>query len=118
MAAGDAMTKPQGYRHSANEALVCLLILGLPHFQSLFYQGLSRALLFCVVAILLLFVAKHSGDIAEAIHRCIFGVFAGIVLPKAEQPWICLATAIPDTQDPYLPPYLKRPPPGLLASRA
>lgn len=114
----DAMSKPQGYLHSASEALLCLLILGLPHYQSLFYVGLSRVLLFCLLVFLLLFLAKHSGDIAQAIHRCILGFCAGIVLPNIEQHRSCSSVAPLNTQDAFLPPFLKRPPPSLLASRA
>ena len=112
------MSKPQGYLHSANEALLCLLILGIPYYQSLFYAGLSRVLLFCLLAFLLLFLAKHSGDIAQAVKSCILAFCAGIVLPKTEQHSICFAAPAPDTQYPFLPPFLKRPPPSLLTSRA
>lgn len=109
------MTKPQGYVHSAHEALLCLVILGLPHYQSLLYSGLSRLILFCVLALLLLFLAKHSEDIAQAIRRCVFALCA-VLLAEKRPSRISFVNSVRILQDPCLPPFLKRPPPSLLAS--
>ena len=116
MAAGDGMNKPQGYLHSANDGLFCLLILGLPYYESIFYASLSRVILFCILAILLLFLAKYSEDIAQAIHRCIFARCSGVVLPSNCPSWICFVLPVHVIQDPFLTPFSKRPPPSLLVS--
>lgn len=72
------MSKPQGYLHSADESLFCLLILSLPYYHTLFYASISRVVLFCILAFLLLFLAKHADDITQAIRRCIVALCAGV----------------------------------------
>jgi hypothetical protein len=109
------MSKPQGYLNSASEALLCLLILVLPYYQSLFCESLCRVLLFCLLTFLLLFLAKHSEDIAQAIHRCILALCAGIVLPERGRYEICFVLPARAKGHPILTPLFKRPPPSLLA---
>lgn len=119
------MNKPQGYLHSAREAsevmfsllLLCLpFYRGVPYFYSLFTANLSRVVLSCILAFLLLFLAKHSKDIAQAVRGCIYVLCAGLVLPKNCPSNICFALPVRAVQDPLLTPFLKRPPPSLLAS--
>jgi len=111
------MSKPEGYLRSANEALICLLVLVLLHYQSFFYTGLSRVLLFCLLAFLLLFLAKHTEDIAQAIRHCALAFCAGVVLPTSRPSGNCFVPPVRLTQDAILAPFLMRPPPTLLESR-
>jgi hypothetical protein len=110
------MNKPQGYLHSASEALFCLLIVGLPYYQSLFSTSITRVLLFCLLTFLFLFLARHSEDLAQAIRRCIFAICGGIILPQGRPSGISFVLPIRLIQDTFLTPFSKRPPPRLLES--
>ena len=110
------MNKPQGYLDSASEALFCLLILGLPYYQSLFCTNITRLLLFCLLTFLFLFLARHSEDLAQAIRRCIFAFYGGIILPQGRPTDISFVLPIRLKQDTSLTPFSKRPPPRLLES--
>lgn len=110
------MSKPQGYLHSANEALFCLLIFGLPYYQSIFYAGIGRVLLFCLFGFLLLFLVKHTEEISEAIRRCNLAFCAGVVPFPNSESRLCLVYPLPIIRFPFLTPVSKRPPPILLAS--
>lgn len=108
------MSKPQGYLNSASEALLCLLILGLPYYRTLFCESLSRALILCLLTFLFFFLVKHSEDIAQVIHRCILALCTGMVLPESRQFEICFILPASATQHPISTPLFKRPPPRLL----
>ena len=110
------MSKPQGYLHSANEALFCLLIVGLPYYHSLFCASMGRLLLLYLLTFLLLFLARHSEDIAQAIRRCIFAFCGGVILPQGCPASLSFVLPIRLIQDTFLTPFLKRPPPRLLES--
>ncbi len=82
--------------------------------RTLFCESLSRALILCLLTFLFFFLVKHSEDIAQAIHRCILALCAGMVLPESSEFEISFILPARATQHPIPTPLFKRPPPGLL----
>ena len=111
------MIKPRGCLHSAGEELFCLLVLALPEYRSLLCILLAKALLYCLLAFLLLFLARHSDEIAQVIRRAVVNLCAGLVLPAGRRSGSCFIPAVRILRAPLIAPLFMRPPPCPLASR-
>jgi hypothetical protein len=68
---GRRVTKPQGYRRSASEQLLCVFVLCLPYYQSLLFAGMSGMISFLLLTVLLMFVVARSPAIYRIIITCL-----------------------------------------------
>jgi len=68
---GRQVTKPQGYRQSASEQLLCCFVLCLPYYQSLLFAGMSGMISFVLLTVLLMFVVARSPAIYRVIIICL-----------------------------------------------
>ena len=105
------MTKPQGYRQSAAEAVVYILPLCLPYYQSILFAGIGRTIVVLLLACMLMFLVVRSADFCRAVADCLKNFVFWIVPPFS--PGIrtisFVVPSIPGT--PTLAPLFQRPPP-------
>lgn len=106
------MSKPQGYRQSAAEAMFCLLVFCLPYYQSLLFAGLGRTILLLLLTCLLMFLIVRSTDFGRAVAACLMS------LPSYWPAPVCCQGIAAITSDfervplaPSLSPLFQRPPP-------
>ena len=106
------MSKPQGYKQSASEQLLCFFVLCLPYYQSLLVAGMSGMISFLLLTVLLMFVVARSHAIHRVITTCLKTLPPSWVPPTFDrrnrwvgEPLYVLATG------PSLAPSFQRPPP-------
>jgi hypothetical protein len=106
------VSKPQGYRQSAAEAMFCLLVLCLPYYQSLLFAGLGRTICLLLLTCILMFLVVRSTDFCQALAACLS------VLPSFWPAPVCdpgiaaiVSDFVPVPRAPSLSPLFQRPPP-------
>jgi hypothetical protein len=106
------MTKPQGYRHSANEQLFCFLVLCLPTYQALFLAGMSGLFSYLLLTLLLMFVVGRSPAIYRAISARLRTLPLSWIAPNLDRRdrWVSVPLLVV-ASGPSLAPSFQRPPP-------
>jgi hypothetical protein len=109
---GKQVTKPQGYRQSASEQLLCFYVLCLPYYQSLLFAGMSGMISFLLLTVLLMFVVARSPAIYRVIIICLQALPPSWAPPTLDrrirrrfEPLFVVAAG------PSLAPSFQRPPP-------
>lgn len=109
---GRQVTKPQGYRQSASEQLLCFLVICLPYHQSLWLAGMSGMISFLLLTLLLMFVVARSPAIYHVITACLKALPPSWLAPTLDRRnrWVgeLLYVLAPG---PSLAPSFQRPPP-------
>jgi hypothetical protein len=111
---GAHVTKPGGYRQSAEEQMFCVLILCIPYYQSLLFAGISGLLSYFLLTVLLMFVVSRSPALHRVISLCLRAFPASWISPTLDrrEHWIS-ALAVLASPEPALAPTFQRPPPHL-----
>ena len=106
------MTKPQGYRQSAREQMICFLVLCLPYYQALFLAGMSGLISFLLLTFLLLFVIRRSPTIYRIISARLKALPPSWVAPVFDrrERWVTEPLFVLGS-GPSLAPSFQRPPP-------
>lgn len=65
------MSKPQGYRQSAADAVFYVLVFCLPWYRTLLLEGLGRMIFVLLLACLLLFLVVRSADVCRHLADCL-----------------------------------------------
>lgn len=109
---GAHVTKPGGYRQSADEQIFCLLVLGIPYYQSLFIAGINGLISFLLLTFLLMFVVARSPAVNRVISLYLRAFPASWITSVTDrrQCWID-AVSIFFPPEPSLAPSFQRPPP-------
>jgi len=106
------VSKPQGYRQSAAEAIFCLLVLCLPYYQSLLFAGLGRTIWFLLLTCLLMFLVVRSSDLGRALTACLSVLPSFWPAPVCDQGIAATVSEFaPVPHAPSLSPLFQRPPP-------
>jgi hypothetical protein len=106
------MSKPQGYRQSAVEAGFYVLVLCLPCYQALLFEGLGRTILVLLLACLFMFLVVRSADVCRLITACLIAFPSSWLAPVRKQELRSsriASVAVPDA--PSLTALFQRPPP-------
>lgn len=77
--------KPQGYRQSASEQLLCFFVLCLPYYQSVLLAGMSGMISFLLLTFLLMFVVSRSPAIYRVITACLKALPLSWAVPTLNQ---------------------------------
>ena len=107
------MSKPHGYRQSAAEAAFCFVVLCLPYYRSLLFDGLGRTICALLLACLLMFLVLRSGDVCRLIAACMVKFPSSWIAPVRHQDIRAIffsSLAVPSA--PSLSPLFQRPPPA------
>ena len=109
---GRHVTKPQGYRQSASEQLLCFVVLCLPYYQSLLFAGMSGMVSFLLLTFLLMFVVARSPAIYRVITACLEAFPPSWVAPTLDRRdrWVGASLYVV-ASGPSLAPSFQRPPP-------
>ena len=109
---GRQVTKSRGYWQAASEHLLCLLVLGLPYYQSLLIAGMSGMVSFLLLTFLLMFVVARSPAIYCVIADCLKALPPSWVAPTLDMrgPWVGEPMYVV-APGPSLAPSFQRPPP-------
>jgi hypothetical protein len=105
------VTKPQGYRQSAAEAVFCLFVLCLPHYQSLLFAGIGRTILAVLLACLLMFLVVRSTEICRIVADCLIAFVSWIAPSFAQDFRAILFVSLTVPSAPTVAPLFQRPPP-------
>ena len=105
------MTKPQGYVQSASDAAFCLLLLCLPHYQSLLFEGIGRSIVIILFACLLMFLVVRSPEICRVVAECLiaFRSWLGPLFTQEFRALLFVSQSVPNA--PGVRPLFQRPPP-------
>ena len=106
------MRKPQGYRQTAVEECVCLLMLCLPYYQALLCAGISGMISVLLLTCLLLFLVMRSPDIYRTITGCLEALPLSWAAPILDRSglWVSVPSRVV-AQEPSLAASFQRPPP-------
>jgi hypothetical protein len=109
---GEHVQKPQGYRQAAAESCFCLLVLFLPHYQSLLFQGIGQAIGILLLTCLLMFLVDRSPEIYRAIAAGLKALLPSWFTPilRSAGRWVS-APSRTVVLEPSLAPTFQRPPP-------
>ena len=102
----------RGYKEDVLDMFLYMLPVYLPFYQALLLHGMGRAIVFLLLAILLMFLVAHKADIGRVFSACLT-VFPNSWVTRAPKlAWRELwsyCSALPHA--PTLPKLFQRPPP-------
>jgi hypothetical protein len=102
----------QGYKEAVLDLFLYMLPVYLPFYQAMLLHGMGRAIVFLLVAVLLMFLVAQKDDIGGAMSTCL-KIFPNLwITPEARVTWRELwidSSALPDAL--ALPVLFQRPPP-------
>jgi hypothetical protein len=103
-----------GCREAVKDMFLYALPVYLPFYQALLLHGMGRAIVFLLLAVVLMFLVAHKAEISRVLVTCL-RVFRAAWLASAHAPGVRVLSieSLTLSPGPILTPLFQRPPPSL-----
>ena len=104
------MRKPQGYWQSAKDAAFYSLVICVPCYRALFFDGLGRTVWALLLAFLLMFLVVRSAEVCRFFADCLRTIQFSLLAPVfGRERWAVHFISLRVLTAPYVVPQFQRP---------
>jgi hypothetical protein len=101
-------------REAVRDIFLYMLPVYLPFYQALLLHGMGRAIVFLLLAVLLMFLVAHEAEIRRVLATCLYALCsAWLAPPPAPGVGAPRFETLTVPRAPILAPLFERPPPSL-----